>query len=174
MMKSRIATTIGLILCGAAFFAGAADVTVEVRATLVQPGCVINNNAAEVVDFGTFPTNSIRLGAPPSQPGLIQTVSMPIACVDMGTPVTLRVNAAASADNPLLIETGKPGLGVALSTQSDVADSAYWIVPNTGTLSVPLQDGYGTVLFYAAPIGTGQVPEPGTFTAQAVLNVEYP
>lgn len=174
MMKSNIAASVGLALCGAVFFAEAADVTVEVRATLIQPGCVINNNAAEIVDFGTFPTNSIRLGAPPSQPGLIQTVSMPIVCADMGTPVTLRVNAAASAENPALIETGKPGLGVAISTQSDVADSAYWIVPNTGTLSVPLQGGQGTVLFYAAPIGTGALPEPGTFTAQAVLNVEYP
>ncbi|WP_310596905.1 fimbrial protein [Aeromonas aquatica] len=174
MMKSKIAAGVGLALCGALFFAEAADVTVEVRATLIQPGCVINNNAAEIVDFGTFPTNSIRLGAPPSQPGLIQTVSMPITCVDMGTPVTLRMNAVPSAENPALIETGKPGLGVAISTQSDVADSAYWILPNTGTLSVPLQSGQGTVLFYAAPIGTGVLPEPGTFTAQAVLNVEYP
>jgi type 1 fimbria pilin len=174
MMKSKIVAGIGFALCSAAFFVAAADVTVEVRATLIQPGCIINNNAAEMVDFGTFPTSSIRLGAPPSQPGLIQAVSMPIVCEDMGTAVTLRVNAVASADNPSLIETGKSGLGVALSTQSDVADSAYWIVPNTGTLSVPLQDGYGTVLFYAAPIGTGALPEPGTFSAQAVLNVEYP
>jgi type 1 fimbria pilin len=88
--------------------------------------------------------------------------------------VTLSVNAAASAENPALIETGKAGLGVALSTQSDVADSGDWIVPNTGKLSVPLLNGEGTVLFYAAPIGTGALPEPGTFTAQAVLNVEYP
>lgn len=172
-MKRLIAVGVCLVLCGAAFFVTAADVTVEVRATLIQPGCIINNNAAEMVDFGAFPSNSIRLGAPPSQPGLIQAVSMPIACEDMGTSVTLRLNAVASADNSSLIETGKSGLGVALSTQSDVADSAYWIAPNTGTLSVPLQNGYGTVLFYAAPIGTGELPEPGTFSAQAVLNVEY-
>ena len=173
-MKSKIAASIGLALCGSALFAGAADVTIEVRATLIQPGCVINNNAAEIVDFGTFPSSSIRLGAPPSQPGLIQTVSMPISCVDMGTGVTLSVNAAASAENPALIETGKAGLGVALSTQSDVADSGDWIVPNTGKLSVPLLNGEGTVLFYAAPVGTGVLPQPGVFSAQAVLNVEYP
>lgn len=174
MMNRNIVASIGFFLCGVTFFAGAADVTIEVRATLTQPGCVINNNMAEMVDFGTFPSNSIRLGVPPSQPGLIKTVSLPISCSDMGTPVQLRVNAVPSADNPSLIETGKAGLGLALSTESDVADSAYWLVPNSGILSVPLQDGQGSVLFYAAPIGTGALPEPGTFTAQAVLNVEYP
>ncbi|MNF35755.1 hypothetical protein D3C84_166350 [compost metagenome] len=168
------ATFAGMFLCGGLFFAWPADVVVTVQATLVNPACVINNGAAEVVDFGQFSSSSINLGAPPDKTSLIKTVSMPIACTGTdAASITLRLVAVASAQNPLLIGTDKPELGIAMSTQSSVADSALWIAPNTGILPVSLQDGQGTVLFYATPIGTELPITRGTFSAQAVLNVEY-
>lgn len=177
MTPIKIKTAIGLIAWSLTLGAQAYDVAINITAQVAMEGCIINNGADALVDFGAFQTHGLVQNKSPSNGDLIKHMTLPISCDLSGNPTSLEFtfNGASSVANPDTIATSTPELGIAIADSSEALTNDNWIVPNTGMGQVLLDaTGLGTISVYAAPIALAPSVPAGPFTAQAILNVIYP
>lgn len=153
------------------------DVAINITAQVAMEGCIINNGADALVDFGAFQAHDLAQNAPPLNGALIKHMALPISCDLSGAPpaLDLTFNGTSSVANPDTIATSTPELGIAIADSSEALTNGTWMVPNTGIGQVLLDaTGAGTIRFYAAPIALAPSVPGGPFTAQAIINVVYP
>lgn len=177
MTPIKIRVAIGLTAWCLASGALAYDVVINITAQVSTEGCIINNGADALVDFGAFPTRDLAQNAAPVDGALIKHLALPISCDLSGNPpaLDLTFNGTPSVANPDTIATSTTALGIAIAGSSEALTSGSWMVPNTGIGQVLLDaTGAGTIQLYAAPIALAPSVPAGSFTAQATLNVIYP
>lgn len=143
----------------------------------VPQNCTVNAGAVIHVDLGTmYNTDFTAAGQKPDNV-TPQTFSVPVEC-NYGASLanlslSLKGNATASGD---AIQSDNPDVGVAITDQNNNL-----VRPNDDTSSIPLaldqidNETFSTnVMLTTYPISTtGNAPAEGTFTALAVLRVDF-
>jgi hypothetical protein len=143
----------------------------------VPQNCSVNAGAVIHVDFGTMYNTDFTAAGQKADNVTPQTFSVPVECNYGASLANLSLSLKGTATaNGDAIQSDNPDVGVAITNQnSDL------LRPNDDSSSIPLAldqidtETFSTnVMLSAYPVSTtGNAPAEGTFTALAVLRVDF-
>lgn len=159
MNKHLIALSLlGMVVCGNAY-ADSDSSTLTVKGTLIRPPCTLTSNKVLTADFGTLRYDQVSTAAQIDVPVLMTCPPNSVLNISV---------TASSALSDTVASAGRTNLGYSLFWKSDST-----VINIKGTKrNVTNLNGAVDLSMKAKLIAQGALSE-GTFTASAVINIDY-